>query len=175
MHEENDKPRIGPARNAARAILKRCKIKEAPVSLRVIISHLQQAYDLDVHLCAGFTDKFSGMLVTVETKETGGEHNEIHINSEHHWRRRRFTIAHEIGHLYMNTTCSDGTENLFDGKTTFELEADAFAAELLMPLSFLNKDLKTGGVSIPDLAWKYIVSQEAMGWKVSASNLLSKF
>lgn len=113
------------------------------------------------------------MLVTVENQETGSAHNEIHINADHHWRRRRFTIAHELGHLFLNTTCGSGVENYFDEGKPLEVEADVFAAELLMPLAFLNKDLVKNAM-VEDLAWKYIVSKEAMGWKIAKSNLLRK-
>jgi hypothetical protein len=36
-----------------------------------------------------------------------------------------------------------------------------------MPMSMVKKDLKAG-MDIPALAWKYIVSQEAMGWKATS-------
>jgi hypothetical protein len=41
-----------------------------------------------------------------------------------------------------------------------------------MPLSILKADLNKGRTTVKDLAWKYIVSEEAMGWKISTANLL---
>lgn len=40
------------------------------------------------------------------------------------WRRRNFTLAHELGHIFLNHT-DDGPAE--------EQEADAFAAQLLLP------------------------------------------
>jgi len=47
-----------------------------------------------------------------------------------------------------------------------EIEANQFAAELLMPVVSVKKDLKTPGVKYPN-RMEYIVSQEALGWKIS--------
>ena len=143
-----EKPRTGSARTIARKILKDTKITEAPVSLWRVIKHLQSSSDLSV-MPYGFGDKVSGMLVMVDESATIG------YNNSQHWHRRRFTIAHEIGHLIMGHTCSD---NFSDYR---EKEANEFAAELLMPLAVLKKDFKQIGV-LKTLAERYIVSEEAM-------------
>ena len=143
-----EKPRTGSARTIARKILKDTKITEAPVSLWRVIKHLQSSSDLSV-MPYGFGDKVSGMLVMVDESATIG------YNNSQHWHRRRFTIAHEIGHLIMGHTCND---NFSDYR---EKEANEFAAELLMPLAVLKKDFKQIGV-LKTLAERYIVSEEAM-------------
>ena len=87
-------------------------------------------------------DELSGMIyVKADTPIIG-------VNSQHHPNRRRFTIAHEIGHLVLhraeiidhvhvdkrfpvlmrNANSATGTERM-------EIEANQFAAELLMPSS----------------------------------------
>lgn len=170
--EETEKPRIREARNLARALIQKSGIKQAPVLLRTIISLLKQERNLEVYSSAAFSDKLSGMLVTVESDCLDDRSDEIHVNQNHHWRRRRFTIAHEIGHMLMNTSCSNIETSLNDNRSA-EVEANQFASELLMPLALLKKDAKRG-CTIEKLAWDYIVSQEAMGWRIAKSGLLNR-
>jgi len=166
----NEKARVGSARNLARDLIKKCKIKEGPISLRTIIAYLQGTHDLGVYPCANFSDKLSGILVTIEDETS--RRDEIHFNQNHNWHRRRFSIAHEIGHLLFNTSHSATGSDFNNSQSTDETEANQFASELLMPLAFLKTDLKKAHTTVKDLAWKYIVSEEAMGWKISTSNLL---
>ncbi|MDP2676910.1 MAG: ImmA/IrrE family metallo-endopeptidase [bacterium] len=169
--EPNEKARIGTARNLARSLIKKCKIKEAPVSLRTIINLLKTTHDLGVYPAPNFTDRLSGILVTIEDESANTRRNEIHYNENHSWHRKRFSIAHEIGHLLFNTTCLDSAVSSYDSKSINETEANQFASELLMPLGLLKSDFKKG-VDVKSLAWKYIVSQEAMGWKLASNTSL---
>jgi len=173
MDPLNDKARINAAKILARDLLKRCKIKEPPISLRTVIAHLQTTHDLGVYPSANFSDKLSGILVTVENESADSRRDEIHFNENHSWHRRRFSIAHEIGHLLFNTSCNQSGISSYDGASTAEIEANQFASELLMPHAFLKADFKKGAVDVKSLAWRYIVSQEAMGWKIANSTLLS--
>lgn len=177
METEAQKARIGSARKLARHLLKKAGVKEPPTSLRIIITHLQKSYDLAVFSNPSLKDGMSGMLVTVETELLDGQENrydEIHYNEKQNWHRKRFTIAHEIGHLLLNTSCKKSFLSFDFIKDPIEVEANQFAAELLIPLASIKKDLGTPGAKVPELAWKYIVSQEAMGWKISSCNLLGK-
>lgn len=174
MEEINEKAKIGASRNLARNLIKKCKIKEAPVSLRIIINYLQSTHNLNIYSSNNFSDKLSGILVIIED-ETGIKcRSEIHYNENHNWHRKRFSIAHEIGHLLFNTSCCESGVDLYKSKSIDETEANQFASELLMPLSFLKMDFKKEKVTIKDLSWKYIVSEEAMGWKIAGTNLLNK-
>lgn len=174
MEETTEKARTGSARKLARTIIKKCKIKEAPVSLRTVIAYLQTQHDLDVYPCATFSDQLSGILVTIEDETANTRRDEIHFNQNHNWHRRRFSIAHEIGHLLFNTAHTESGTNFYDSRSPDETEANQFASELLIPLAFIKADLKQGGVTVDDLAWKYIVSKEAMGWKIASMNLLGR-
>ena len=148
---ENDtlKPNVGGARKIARKLLKDSKVVEIPVSLQKVLDHVKSQQDLDV-VKYNFGDKISGMLVSI------GDSATIGFNSEHAWVRRRFTIAHELGHLYMGHTCS-GTDNAGNK----EVEANQFAAELLIPLAFIKKDFAKQR-DLDTLGKKYVVSKEAM-------------
>nr|VFK58549.1 MAG: protein of unknown function (DUF955) [Candidatus Kentron sp. TUN]VFK64614.1 MAG: protein of unknown function (DUF955) [Candidatus Kentron sp. TUN]VFK67389.1 MAG: protein of unknown function (DUF955) [Candidatus Kentron sp. TUN] len=70
--------------------------------------------------------------------------------------RRRFTVAHEIGHYCLHSsetrmTFKDSKDSMSRTKSytdKFEREANDFAAGLLMPVSYINETAK-------DLAKKY--------------------
>jgi Zn-dependent peptidase ImmA (M78 family) len=106
----------------------------------------------------------------------------IGVNSTELPERQRFTIAHELGHLYLHrrpVSYDPGTSVMMfrnghssDGTDIKEIEANRFAAELLMPEERVLADLKKrGGIDllfgdneqlIQELANKYGVSKPAM-------------
>jgi Zn-dependent peptidase ImmA (M78 family) len=108
----------------------------------------------------------------------------IGVNSSHPITRKRFTIAHELGHFFLHAENPLFVDKVFAVKlrdhvsseaiSKEEIEANAFAAELLMPSKFLNEDFvkaksgvldyESGDISevIKKLADKYIVSTHAM-------------
>jgi Zn-dependent peptidase ImmA (M78 family) len=71
----------------------------------------------------------------------------IRVNAAHLPVRRRFTVAHELGHYYHHKDFLDRESQILErnnysrlGFDTKEVEANAFAAELLMPrIHFLQK------------------------------------
>lgn len=69
----------------------------------------------------------------------------IEANSTHVPTRRRFTIAHELGHYCLHKDFLDRTGIILERSNKFshirdkEIEADNFAAELLMPKDFFLK------------------------------------
>jgi Zn-dependent peptidase ImmA (M78 family) len=168
MQMENDAINLGPrktaAKNLAKNLIKDAKVTEAPVSLQKIIEHLQLSYNLSVRK-VNFTTEVSGLLV--KCKNVDNEFHTIGFNENHPWCRRRFTIAHEIGHLLFDHVCQKGGD---DGKDN-EKEADAFAGELLIPTLLIKKDFaKTP--NIPELSKLYRVSAEAMAIKLGDARLL---
>ena len=148
MENEALKPNVGGARKIARKLLKDAKVLEIPVSLQKVLDYVKTQQNLDV-VKYNFGEKVSGMLVTL------GDSSTIGFNPDHAWVRRRFTIAHELGHLYMGHTCG-GHDN--DNKET---EANQFAAELLVPLAFIKRDFASQ-TNLDILAQKYVVSKEAL-------------
>ncbi|EKO3466648.1 ImmA/IrrE family metallo-endopeptidase [Vibrio fluvialis] len=80
----------------------------------------------------------------------------INVNSLHHPRRQRFTIAHELGHYFLHRGSQDKYED-----TTFhrgkdysqkELEADNFAGALLMPKDEFTRFIRNNSNKIDDIA-----------------------
>jgi len=118
----------------------------------------------------------------------------VGVNGNHPRTRQRFTIAHEIGHFLLHEGEKlhvDGDApgySLFrrdpkssDGSDVIEREANFFAAELLMPQSFLEKDLAEHSVVdlldpdekvLKDLAKKYRVSVQALTFRLANLGLI---
>lgn len=147
---------VGGPRNIARKLLKDSGTIEIPVNLRTILNYLKTRHDLEVWRFP--FDKIDGMLVTINGQPTIG------FNPDTSWVRRRFTIAHEIGHLLLGSTCNNLDENT-------EAEANQFAAELLMPLAFLKVDFPKEN-DLEKLSSRYIVSKEALTWHLLECRLI---
>lgn len=166
--ENNDIPTFGPrkkvAKTLAQKLIKDSKIIEAPVSLQKVIEHLQTIYTLDVKKIS-IGEKVSGLLVVCRELDT--EYATIGFNGNHPWCRRRFTIAHEIGHLLMGHNCN---KNLDDNSIN-ETEANQFAGELLVPTAFIKKDFKKIS-NAQELAKLYRVSDQTITYKIMDARLI---
>jgi hypothetical protein len=95
---------------------------------------------------------------------------EIWLNATEPGARRRFTLAHEVGHWVCQVLEGRGTpvmcraEEIGVGEgRALEREANVFAAELLMPEELVRKRFD-GNVS--GTATYFDVSEEAMGWRL---------
>lgn len=166
---ETEKARVTTAKKLARKLIKECGISHPPVLLNDVIKKLRENYSLGVYK-ADLGDELSGMMVTTQGDFLDDRTDNILYNQNHHVRRQRFTVAHEVGHLLMGTTHSGAAES-FEDSSEHEKEANCFASELLIPTDWLKEDLQKGG-KVDELAWKYYVSKDTMGWKISNSNLL---
>jgi Zn-dependent peptidase ImmA (M78 family) len=104
------------------------------------------------------------------------------VNSSHHSNRQRFTVAHELGHLRyhegeihvdrkLQINRRDAISSLAIDPD--EIEANRFAAELLMPFRLISVDLMTRELDVEDddqireLAKKYQVSAQAMTHRIT--------
>lgn len=118
------------AKQEARNIL-----KQFGASVPVDIVGIAQAHGIEVRL-EELEDAVSGMLVV------RGDRSVIGVNANHHANRRRFSVAHELGHYVLHR----GEEQVFIDAAVFfrsegatattwiqEKEANIFAAELLLP------------------------------------------
>ena len=105
----------------------------------------------------------------------------ILINKEHRPHRQRFSIAHELGHhqlhrligihvdkksYYRNKKSAIGLDNI-------EIEANQFAAELLMPENQVQSELEKyedcidmNEDIVAEMASKFKVSATAMGFRI---------
>jgi hypothetical protein len=79
--------------------------------------------------------------------------------------RHRFSIAHELGHHFLGHSHGEGK--------AAEVEANAFAGELLIPRAWLARDLKQG-LSIADVIERYQVSREVVFVAAKNGRLLGR-
>lgn len=95
------------------------------------------------------------------------------VNSLHHPNRQRFTIAHEIAHYLMHSKQLDffKDEVFFrNGESNIiEIEANRFAAELLMPSEAFSIFIKQKSTLVADIANYFGVS--AMAVRIRAQQL----
>lgn len=175
---------IASIRKKANAILIETKQKSIPINLDVIAEYLS----IDV-LYEDLEDKMSGFLVVKDGFASAA------INKNHHINRQRFTLAHEIGHFHLHID-ENASEDMFVDRLVFnrdktaskgevqaEIEANKFAAELLMPEQLLknhiaryysSKDLEDDE-TISELANEFVVSTTAMGYRLGGLGLVSSF
>ncbi len=176
------RPRYSLARRRARQLLADGGVKAAPVP----IERLAELCRASIRYVP-FEGEVSGM---VHCRLDGG--GVIGVNSEHSKTRQRFTIAHEIGHLLLH-----GEEEFhIDEKRPLalrdevssqasdarEIEANQFAAELLMPEALVRESwdaLVEGDAevafeeAIQGLARDYRVSPLAMTHRLTNLKIIS--
>jgi Zn-dependent peptidase ImmA (M78 family) len=171
------RPRYTIARKKARELLQAGKVARPPVPVERLA------------VLVGATiryEPFAGELSGMVHRSTSGVI--IGVNSMHALTRRRFTIAHELGHfllhrnedLHVDERFPIGFRSELSSKAVdaAEIEANQFAAELLMPsvplvddVRSLAQDIDTE-TAVSQLARTYQVSEQAMTIRLSALGLL---
>ena len=158
-------------------------IKEYDLSVPVDVELLAKRLGVEIKR-HGFDEELSGFALHREGEKFIG------VNSNEGEKRQRFTIAHELGHLQLHRSQSVNVDkgvmmlrdsHSSDGTDMKEIEANRFAAELLMPENSLREDLAgVGGVDlvsgnddsrdsvISKLADKYNVSYQAMSIRLAS-------
>jgi IrrE N-terminal-like domain len=101
---------------------------------------------------------------------------EVWVSEHEPWARRRFSIAHEIGHFLLHA--GEQPDGVFcrpadlrpdpdSPERLREREANRFAAELLMPEPMVRTEVERCGDPDPIvLAPRFAVSDVAMGWRL---------
>jgi len=102
-----------------------------------------------------------GWSGAVESDEKTGEAT-IWVAAEESAFRRRFTIAHEIGHLILHPAGEAYRDYPDFSGSKLEAQANGYAAALLMPLSMLDAYASRFGPDIRRLARLFEVSEAAM-------------
>lgn len=158
----------------AQALLEEQGVTSAPVP----VERIAKALGAQLRF-SPLDDELSGMIYVKDGTPIVG------VNALHHPNRQRFTIAHELGHLQLHRAeitkeihVDKGFPMLMrnavsaTGVNEMEIEANLFAAELLMPESFLATSLDGEPFDIDDdgavsaLAKKYKVSAAAMRFRL---------
>lgn len=100
--------------------------------------------------------------VTIRTEHTSPC---IFLNTNQPNDRMRFTLAHELGHIIMHKNPS----------VTMETEANAFAAELLMPAHRLKEELATTKLlKYAELKSKWKTSMASLIYRASTLNAITE-
>lgn len=98
---------------------------------------------------------------------------EIAVNALHHPKRQRFTLAHELGHYILHRWKCQRFEDskLFRNNESnpMEVEANNYAADLLMPESEFRRYINEVSKNINDIADQFNVSAFAV--RIRAKNL----
>jgi hypothetical protein len=145
-------------RQAAR-LLQSAGVSREPVSLRDVVS----ALNLEVVQTTGEPFLCEGSLQPM------GDGHAIVVRGASSERRRRFTIAHEIGHfvLHPGRLAPERGGAVNDAWRQHEREADQFAAELLMPEPLVREAVLELGPDARRLADRFEVSRRAMQVRLS--------
>lgn len=173
---------MGPSERAATEVLRDAGVHKAPVNVGDIAKHLGAVVRL-----APDEGSISGMLYR------DGRQVIIGVNARDVPTRQRFTIAHEIGHLRLHR----GRPMILDHKvhadirvdlrdTTLpssreEVQANAFAAELLMPEEYVReavakapkRALKSDDALVSHLHKIFDVSRDAMVYRLINLGLIA--
>ena len=174
----------------AQEMLEKANAMTRPVDLKPILDKLKLELRLNP-----MADVYSGYLAI--------DKRVIVINRSHSPVRRRFTIAHEIGHYDLHRRKRDVAEVFVDRTDYFrdeqeevyfrssqfgaadlrmEVEANAYAAGLLMPEKLLEQYLEqnagkidlTKPEGIKRIAQAFNVSRLAMGYRLSNLGLAAR-
>lgn len=168
-------------------LLRECDVYEAPIPVEKIAQHL----GIEI-VGVPIPSQLSGALI----RENGNVG--ITVNSTHHLHRQRFTIAHELGHFSLDhdpkvivgeDSHVDWTFTILrrDGLSSSaldkkEIEANQFAAELLMPEELIKSEFAGFARNIGDqeitpeqrkkLAKRFKVSETALTYRLLNLGLL---
>lgn len=154
-------PNYSFARNMARKVLKDYKLSEVPTDLTAIFAGLDLKY-----IELNDADDIDGAILEIEGKPAIAV-----LNKARPLQRQRFTLAHELGHIFLEHIKRDiyDPEEIREGdvrtsgktKPPKEVEADTFAAELLVPYEQLKKYAADMN-NVDKLAGIFLVSKAAM-------------
>ena len=127
------------AGNMARKVIKDCKLTKVPTELIKIFQILGLKY-----IELSDAEDIDGAILEIESKPAIAV-----LNRAKPIQRQRFTLAHELGHIFLEHSkrdLYDAEESRADAENPMvrtkppkEVEADIFASELLIPYEQLKK------------------------------------
>jgi Zn-dependent peptidase ImmA (M78 family) len=132
-------PNYSFARNMAKKVLKDYKLSAVPTDLTVIFQGLDLKY-----IQLNDAKEIDGAIIEIEGKPAIAV-----LNKARPLQRQRFTLAHELGHIFLEhikrdiydseETRENDVQSSGKAKPPKEVEADIFASELLVPYEQLKK------------------------------------
>jgi Zn-dependent peptidase ImmA (M78 family) len=168
------------ARNAAEKLIDRLDVRAAPVDVEGIAGALGlRVFTEDLG------SDISGVLVSRDGTAS------IAVRKGDSSQRKRFTIAHEIGHFYLRhhvqrneLVHADKVSQVIyrsakasEGMDQMEVQANQFAASLLMPTRLVREHVDQrpkplADIDVSELARTFNVSEQAMTIRLSTLGLV---
>lgn len=162
------------AKQAARQLLSKFSVKSVPVPVERIVKALGIRVEY-----APLDGELSGLAYVREGLPIVG------INTLHSPNRQRFTLAHELAHVQLHGPELENAVHVDRGSLRrdaisaagtdpIEIEANTFAAELLMPQDLLLAILDGRSIDLEDdeavagLAKRFRVSEAAMRFRLDS-------
>ncbi len=142
-------------------------IERFRTSAPVDVSGLAQALGLTVWEDDGLPEGISGKICK-DTENGGSAGFSIIVRASDPFVRRRFTVAHEIAHFVLHRerigdSLTDDALYRSGLTSREEVDANRYAAEILMPRQLIGRYIKEYGSSDPSiLAPIFKVSEQAM-------------
>lgn len=160
---------LAKSRHCAKALLRRAEINAGPIDINLLVPFIKEDFDIQI---VGVPDSMFNGKADAITQRRGNNYF-ILFNKERPSVRIRFSLAHELGHLYVGHL-HESSSNDLNTENYDEIEANAFAAELLIPTLFLKQDIEKGQKNPDELAVKYKVSSDAMWFQILKSGLTKR-
>lgn len=162
--------------SSVKEILARAKqagIQTFPLDIRQLVNKL---FHIEIEE-ADLGRDVSGFLERIDSKW------KIYVNRFESEARKRFTIAHELGHFVCHRekyasgeiTAPDQIFFRDDSLSTTEKEANDFAANLLIPEDLFREQVKLGNRKIIDLAAKFKLSTAAVKYRAFKLGMLAGY
>jgi Zn-dependent peptidase ImmA (M78 family) len=172
---------LNAVRDAAESVARQCGKDRLPIDLSSI------AYTLGLRiLYAALPEDVSGLLVS------GPDGNFVVVQESDVPNRQRFTVGHEIAHHFLKHQFAPGEHVHVDrghyvsqrgprsstGLDPKEIEANQFAAALLMPSRLVRQEVSKFGTAhlldhhVSALAETFGVSEQAMTIRLTALGVL---
>ncbi len=172
---------VGLARQKAEHLVQENGLTQPPIDVEKIASRLRLPI-----VRADLGGEVSGLLITKRGAAS------ICVHQDHHPNRQRFTIAHEIAHFILGHHNQPGEHVHVDhgnyitqrgpraakGIDLREIEANQFAASLLMPSEMLEAHVRKAARGalhdghVVDLASRFEVSEQAMTIRLASLGFL---
>ena len=167
---------IDRIKREATKLIRNSGIEQPPIDVKNIAKTLGAIVQYEP-----FEEDISGVLYRDPSRIIIG------VSSLQHSNRQRFTIAHEIGHLVLHNLEIHVDKSfkilLRDARSSeardpLEIDANRFAAELLMPASMIRNDVRIYLRDFEDeeelrqLARRYRVSTQALAFRLANIGLV---
>lgn len=145
------------AAEVAENVLRSVRVTSAPVPVFKILP----ALGVELYQASNLGSSF-GLVDSTKTPPR------VYVNANAAIVNQRFTAAHELGHVLLHESGQLHRDDTYaKDRDPREVEANEFAAHLLMPLWILEPVVVHSRMTTGDLAQHFNVSVSAMQWQLA--------